>query len=60
MDVAKVVDRVVASFIGTKHERTHLGGLSASCVFDSHVAKFSEVLIERGNWGVFGSCRRGD
>jgi len=33
---------------------------SVSCVFDSHVAKFSEVLIERGNWGVFGSCSRGD
>jgi hypothetical protein len=33
---------------------------SASCVFYSHVAKFSEVLIERGNWGVFGFCSRSD
>jgi hypothetical protein len=33
---------------------------SPSCVFDSHVAKFSEVLIERGHRDVFGCCSRGD
>jgi hypothetical protein len=60
MEAAQILDRVVARFIGTKHERDDLGGRSAPCVFDSHVPKFSEVLIERGNWAIFGSCRRGD
>jgi hypothetical protein len=35
-------------------------GLSALSVFDSHVAKFTEILIERGNRGVSGSCSRGE
>jgi len=29
------------------------------CVFDSHVSKFSEILIERGNRAIFGSRSRG-
>jgi hypothetical protein len=44
----------------SRHSSLATAVSSASCVFDSHVAKFSEVLIERGDGSVFGSCRSGE